>query len=56
MDYKKTNAAETTITRNLTELEQETENIYETIAIISRRANQIGDESLTEDPDKHRLP
>ena len=42
MDYKKTNAAKTTITRNLTELEVETENIYESLAIISRRANQIG--------------
>lgn len=42
MDYKKTNAAKTTITRNLIELEAGTENIYETIAIISRRANQIG--------------
>ncbi len=42
MDYKKTNAANTTITRNLIELEKETGNIYETIAIISRRANQIG--------------
>ena len=41
MDYKKTNASETTITRNLMELEEETKNIYETIAIISRRANQI---------------
>ena len=41
MDYKKTKAAKTTITRNLKELEKETGNIYEAIAIISKRANQI---------------
>lgn len=41
MDYKKTNAAKTTITRNLEELERDTDNIYESIVIISKRANQI---------------
>ena len=41
MDYKKTNAEVTTITRNLKDLESETGNIYESIAIISKRANQI---------------
>ena len=41
MDYKKTNASVTTITRNLMELEEETKNIYETIAIIAKRSNQI---------------
>ncbi|NOZ47665.1 MAG: DNA-directed RNA polymerase subunit omega [Chlorobi bacterium] len=42
MDYKKTDAPSTTITRNLTDMESGTGNIYESIAIISRRANQIG--------------
>jgi len=42
MDYKKTNASETTITRNLTEMDKDTHNIYKTLAIISRRADQIG--------------
>ena len=41
MDYKKTTAPNTTITRNLAELEKETENIYKSLTIISRRANQI---------------
>lgn len=48
MDYKKTNAAKTTITRNLIELEKETSNIYEAIAIISKRANQISVELKVE--------
>jgi len=41
MDYKKTNAAPTTITRDLVDLEEQTGNIYETVAILSRRADQI---------------
>ncbi len=44
MDYKKTKAPVTTITRNLNELDNETGNIYETVAIVSKRANQIGSE------------
>lgn len=31
----------TTVTRDLRELDQETQNIYESIVIISKRANQI---------------
>jgi DNA-directed RNA polymerase subunit K/omega len=34
-------AARTTITRDLKELERSTGNIYETIVILSKRANQI---------------
>lgn len=41
MDYKKTNAALSTITRNTNELSDEIGNIYETLAVISKRANQI---------------
>jgi len=41
MDYKKTKAPGSTITRDLVELEKETGNIYESIAIISKRADQI---------------
>ncbi len=33
--------AKTTITRDIPELDQETGNIYETVAILSKRANQI---------------
>ena len=42
MDYKKTNAANTTITRNMADLEVQTDNLYESLVIISKRANQIG--------------
>lgn len=41
MDYKKTKAAQTTITRNISELETKAENIYEAVVIASKRANQI---------------
>jgi DNA-directed RNA polymerase subunit K/omega len=40
-NYKKLNAETTTITRNLEELVEKTGNIYESVAIISKRANQI---------------
>ena len=42
MDYKKTTAPTNTITRILMELCEDTGNIYETVAIIGKRANQIG--------------
>lgn len=35
------NAAKTTITRNVDQLDKETGNIYETVAILGKRANQI---------------
>jgi len=41
MDYKKSKASVTTITRNLNNLDQETENIYQTVMIVAKRANQI---------------
>ena len=41
MDFKKTNAPTNTVTRNLMDLCQDTQNIYETVAIIGKRANQI---------------
>ena len=43
MDYKKTNAARTTISRDLQELaEHAGGNVYELIAILKKRASQIG--------------
>ena len=42
MDYKKTNASPNTITRDLNEVNAQTGNIYEAIAIIAKRSNQIG--------------
>ena len=44
MDYKKTNAPTNTVTRNLMELCEDTGNIYETVSIIGKRANQIAAE------------
>ena len=41
MDYKKTNAPSNTITRNMVELCEDTGNVYETVPIIGKRANQI---------------
>ena len=41
MDYRKTNAPTSTVTRDLLELCEDTGNIYETVAIIGKRANQI---------------
>ena len=48
MDYKKSNAPATTITRNITDLAENVGNIYETLAIISKRANQISGEMKQE--------
>ncbi len=41
MEIKKSNVPNNTVTRKLTDLDQETGNIYESVVIISRRANQI---------------
>jgi DNA-directed RNA polymerase subunit K/omega len=42
MDYKKSKAPSTTMTRDLNSLEARTGNIYEAVMICSKRANQIG--------------
>lgn len=44
MDYKKTNAPLTTVTRDMIELSADTGNVYETVSIIAKRANQISAE------------
>jgi len=48
MDYRKSNAPVTTMTRNLDMLNKGTENIYETVIVVARRANQIGVEMKQE--------
>lgn len=48
MDYKKTDAAPSTVTRNVIEMAQETGNIYESVSIMSKRANQISQEMKEE--------
>ncbi len=42
MDYKKTNAPASTITRDTNTLADKSGNLYESLAIIAKRANQIG--------------
>ena len=44
MDYKKLKIETTTITRNVNELNDITGNIYESVSILAKRANQIGHE------------
>lgn len=48
MDYRKSNAPSTTVTRNLDTLNKGTGNIYETVIIVSRRSNQIAVEMKQE--------
>ena len=42
MDYKKTTAPDNTITREMINLGEATGNVYETVRIIGKRANEIG--------------
>ena len=48
MDYKKTKAPASTITRNIIDLAEPVGNIYETLNIIGKRANQISSDMKTE--------
>lgn len=41
MDYKKTNAPTNTVTRDMMRLSEDTQNVYETVRIIGKRANQV---------------
>ena len=41
MDYKKSKAPVNTVTRDVVELWNETDNVYESVAIIAKRANRI---------------
>ena len=41
MDYRKSNAPKNTITRDMMRLSEDTGNVYETVVIIGKRANQI---------------
>lgn len=44
MSYKNSNAARTTITRDILDLERNGGNVYESVYVIARRANQISQE------------
>lgn len=48
MDYKKTNAPTNTVTCDIMDLCKETGNIYESVAIIGKRSNQIAVDLKTE--------
>lgn len=51
MDYKKTNAPLNTVTRDMMDLCKDTGNVYETVCIIAKRANQVAAE-MKHDLDK----
>ena len=51
MDYKKSNAPLNTVTRDMIELSEDTGNVYETVCIMAKRANQIAAQ-MKEDLDK----
>ena len=42
MDYKRSNAPLNTGTRDVIKMSEDTGNVYETVCIIAKRANQIG--------------
>ena len=42
MNYKKTDASKTTISRDLNSISEDVGNIYKTISILAKRSNQIG--------------
>ena len=44
MDYKKINAPTNTVTRDMADFRDKTGNVYESIAIMGKRANQISAE------------
>ena len=48
MEEKKKKVVNTTITRNTADFSNQTENIYETVAILTKRANQIALEEKRE--------
>ena len=48
MELKKSNIPTNTVTRKLVDLDSPTGNIYKSVSIIARRANQIGAETKQE--------
>jgi hypothetical protein len=42
MDYKKVKAESTTVTRDLRQFDKDSENIYQSVVVVSKRSNQIG--------------
>lgn len=52
MDYKNSEAPVTTITYDRTKIEEPTQNIYESISVMAKRANQINEDLKKELIDK----
>lgn len=48
MDFKKVNAPTTTISRDMNAMSEEIGNVYETVMVIAKRANQISAEIKSE--------
>lgn len=48
MDYNKSKAPNNTITRDMNQMSQPIGNVYETVAIISKRANEISQDLKSE--------
>lgn len=48
MDYKKIKAPTNTVTRDMIKMAEQTGNVYETVCIIGKRANQIAMEMKNE--------
>ena len=48
MDYKKVNAPTNTISRDMSSMSENVGNVYETVKIIAKRANQISAEIKSE--------
>jgi DNA-directed RNA polymerase subunit K/omega len=48
MDYKKMQADKTTRTHNVNEIDAATENVYEALTIVAKRAEQINDDTREE--------
>jgi DNA-directed RNA polymerase subunit K/omega len=48
MDYKKVNAPSSTISRDMNTISEKIGNVYETVAVIGKRANQISVEIKSE--------
>jgi DNA-directed RNA polymerase subunit K/omega len=48
MDYKKVKTDLTTVTRDLRQFDKDTRNIYQSVVVTAKRANQIGQEMKEE--------
>ncbi len=48
MEFKKSGVPNNTVTRKLTDIDDVTGNVYESVVIIAKRANQIGTEMKQE--------